>query len=431
MGISVRQLSQEAAFKKLKGTPIFLNDLPIMTEEDREKADTLTSTTFDQTDVFSNTPSCECGHLQDGFRIGSTCPKCKTKVEDTFDQVLEARIWIRRPVGVQKLINPHALTMMRKHLKIKEFNFLDWMIDTSYVGSRKALDLDLDRLIAAGLERGYNNFYLHFEKNLRLVYNHLFEKRGVLRRRERNPDAALDGIEQGIEDLVTLMLRDKDIIFSEYIAVPNKVMMLIEKTPTGAYIDSVIVEAADAIKTIRGIDTSMYQSLTTRIKENRTAKVLLKLALYYENFIDSVLAKKVGMMRRQIYGNRAHFSMRCVISALTDPHAYDELHVPWAAALSTFKLHLTNKLFKRGYSQNEALGKLLTASYKYDKELDDLFKELIQEFGGGIPAYYNRNPSLKRGSYEQFRITRVKIDVTDFTISSPILATAGFNNDRI
>lgn len=430
MGCGIKQTNQTEDFNALGIDPIFLNDIPIITEEDREAAQKLTSIRFDHIDTFSNEPQCQCGEVKGGYNIGVICKSCKTAVTDVVDEKLESRVWIRSPRHISSLINPHSITLMRKIFKIRDFSIVEWLMDTSYNASRRSADLGLDELLGYGIERGYNYFVNNFDKCIDAIHHYMFNRKGVHKKRQRNPNYVLDNSDLTVEELVTLLKRDKNTILTQYIAVPSKVMMIIENTSTGVYIDPVVIQAKDAINTIQGIDTYAFDALTVRARENRIAKVLVKLSKYYEEFISTALVKKGGLYRRQIFGLRTHFSMRCVISALTDPHEYDELHLPWKSCLSTFKLHLASSLYRRGYMENEIFDKLMRAFYTYDQEISDIFDELLKDYGGYIPVYWNRNPSLRRGSYILMRVTKIKRDIEDYTVSHPATTISGLNCDN-
>lgn len=101
-----------------------------------------------------------------------------------------------------------------------------------------------------------------------------------------------------------------------------------------------------------------------------------------------------------------------------------------------FKLHLTNKLLRRGMTPNEAMSFLYEHTLKYHPLLDELFKELLSESPyGGFPVLLNRNPSLKRGSIQMMRVTKIKTDPQINTISMSVLAlkapNADFDGDQL
>jgi len=356
------------------------------------------------------------------------CEQCNTKVTDLLSEDLTPKVWIRTPLKVSGLINPHALTLMQTTFKIKTFKIVQWLIDTTY-NPRNVADLNLRAFEEMGVSRGYNFFFENFELCIQAIRTFLFRYRGVLRKRERNPNYILEKADQTIDDLAELMLQDANTVRTQYIAVPNKSMMIIESTATGTYIDPIVVAAKDAINMVTGIDTSLFVNQSQRLRENRVAKILLKLSEYYSSYISTALVKKGGAFRRQVYGFRTHMSMRAVITALTKPHKYNELHLPWGRSLVTFYLHISNELFRRGYQENEIHERISRAHFHYDPLIREIFDTILADYGGEIPFYWNRNPSLHRGSCELMMVTQIKSDIDDYTISHPATNVAAFNAD--
>ena len=93
------------AFKQLKEEPIIINDLMRSTNEEREYIENLVKSKFGN-DMLSTIPSCQCGHLKGEYAIGEKCPKCRDKVKTISFQNIEPILWVRTPIGVNKLISP-------------------------------------------------------------------------------------------------------------------------------------------------------------------------------------------------------------------------------------------------------------------------------------------------------------------------------------
>ena len=106
---------------------------------------------------------------------------------------------------------------------------------------------------------------------------------------------------------------------------------------------------------------------------------MIALANYYKDTIDVVLSDKPGMFRKHVFASRNHFSMRCVISSLTKAHRYDELLIPWGAAVTMLKMHLMNKLIRRGYTVNHATSLLHFSVYRFHPLIRQLFDEIFSE----------------------------------------------------
>ena len=411
MGISLELVNFEEMFRHTPIKPVILNDVQNVTEKDKERIDRLTSGRYD-TDLLSNEPQCECGELVGGYNLGVICNNCNTPVRDMFEQELQPIVWMRAPHGVEKLINPVVLAQLSNKISKVNFNIIEWICNTNYQAS--SYPPEIDELLMAGVERGYNNFVRNFDKYIDILFN---LKSMKTKRKE-------------LDDMRQLIYQQRDCIFSEFLPLPNKTLFVIENTKVGIYVDTIIAGAIDAIKTMASIDVP-EANYSVRQKENRVAKALFTLVDYYMSVYHDILASKNGIFRKHVYGTRNNFSIRAVISSNTKAHSYDELHIPWATAVTKLKIHLMNKLFKLGYSPNEATALLQEYTVKYHPLLDSMFKEIISENPSGIPVIINRNPSLTRASCQQMFITKVKTDTNDCTISFSILSVRGPNADQV
>jgi hypothetical protein len=414
MGVSIRLTNFNKLFDESTTTPIIVNDLSQATKEEKARINRLISTTYVKTDLFSNEPTCDCGALSGGYSLGVICNNCKEPVKGIFDQQLKSLIWMRSPNGVAPLINPVMWKMLSKKFTKKGYNIIDWFCNTDYQPSA-AKPLEIQELINLGAIRGYNNFVTNFDYYIDMLYTLKSFKS------KKSED----------DDLKILIKNQRDSVFSNFLPLPNKALLVIEDTNTAVYVDPIIVGAIDAIRTISSIDNSV-EEYTLRQKENRTIKTIAKLSDFYYEMYKDILSSKTGLFRRHVFGTRNNFSTRAVISSNTKKHEYDELHFAWGHACTMLKIHIVNKLFKRGFTPNQCTGFIQKHTNLYHPMLDDIFKELIDESPEkGLVGTYIRNPSLARGSVQRMKITKVKTDVTDPTITMSILSVVGFNADRL
>lgn len=425
MGSYIGIQSPMGAISRMTGPMLILNDMPIVTEEDRNKIDRLTTRMFQSTDVFSNTPSCLCGNLRRGDLLGQVCPNCNTKVTETFGDALDSMVFIRAPHGVEDLILPGVLQMILYQTTDSHFQYVRWVIDPKYNPSKPNHTYIIQDLIMMGLERGYNYFVRNFDEVMDKICRYILKKRAG-GKRDFNPN---DVSSMELMTLMKVLKHDRHQLFSKFLPLPNRVMLTMENTSSGTYMNKCVPLIADVIRSMRGIDTPIAEK-SARLKENQTAVAMIRLANYYYNIYKEDLGGKFGVFRKHIFGARVDYSMRCVISSITAPHNYDELELPWRASVAMFSIHLMNKLFKRGMLLKEVLQTIYEASYTPTKLIIDLFEELKQETRDGcFYVYFNRNPSLKRGSCERFKVRRIKTDPEDVTIGLPAPAVSPFNAD--
>lgn len=399
-------------FNGLINPPIILNDLSTSTEDDKDNINKLITTKYVDTDLLSNEPSCECGELTGGYNLSMICSNCNSAVTEPFEQELKPLVWLRSPHGVNGLINPDIWSMLKDEFKKSDFNFIEWMTNTDYTPTT-ARPPEVDELANNGVIRGYNNFINNFFHYIDLLYRLPYFKE-----------------KDGPSSLRILLNNKKDCIFSTYLPLPNKSLLIIEDNANKVYIDKMAIGAIDAIRTFGTIDDPLY-GYKIRQKENRTVKTIDKLAAFYKNIYGTMLAKKGGIIRKHIFGSRNHFSARAVIVSNTDAHAYDELYLGWSLAVTMLGVHIKNKLFRRGFTPNMANSFLQQYTNKYNEDLDNIFNELLAESKDGcFWVTWNRNPSLGRGSIQRLKVTRIKKDPNDTTVTMSILDTAAFNADK-
>lgn len=415
MGVYLELVNFTQLFNHKTRPAVIVNDLSKATEDDKEAIQNLIYTRYATTyanDLLSNLPSCECGEIVGKYNLKVLCKECNTVVKPPLEQELEPLLWMRAPEGVADLINPIVWTMLNQRFKIQGFEVIRYLCDTNYTTPVKKPELI--GMIDAKIERGYN----YFVKNFYTIMDVLFSLKGFNKPRKGQRDP-----------LKELIYGNPACMFSKFLPLPNKALLVIEETNVGTYVDPIITGAVDAINMMVAIDSGLA-SFSQRAKENRTIKTIAQISNFYDDLYRTTLAKKEGIFRKHAFGTRSHWSFRAVISSLTDRHDYDELHIPWGIGVSVLRIHLFNKLMRLGYTSVNAAKLLNEHAQKYHPLLDELFNTLIEETPyKGIPVVFQRNPSLERGSAQAMFITKVKTDVDIPTVSLSILSVGGFNAD--
>jgi hypothetical protein len=396
-------------FNQLSEPPIIINDLENNSEEDKEHIKELITSRYSG-DMITLLPSCRCGATKGEFSLGIKCGYCNTYVRSSLENEIEPSIWFRKPIGTTSLMSPISLKILRDRFKKSGFDIIQYIMDTTYRPTVKTPPV-IHKLHDYGLQRGYNYFVENFDWIMELLFS-----RPDLRTANKAEDWTAEYI-----------TAYRDTIFCDYIPLPNKALLVIEKTNVGIYVDPVIVQGVDAIGMLVSIDKDFHDQ-NPRVKENRTAKALIKLTDFYWEYYETNFRPKGSLYRRHVYGSRTIFSMRAVITSLTDTHDYREIHVPWGAGIAAFRPHLINRLLRMGMDLNSAQGFLMSHVTKYHPTIDLMLKQLIDESPGkGLEVTLGRNPSLLQGSIQNLKITKFKTDPTDTTISMSILVVTAPN----
>jgi hypothetical protein len=421
MGIHAQLVDFDAEFAKLSYEPVLVNDFDTSIAEQKEEFERHLYSHYKDSESIEDSASCDCRHTKTVQLLGVVCELCGTPVVSTTDRPIVPSMWIAAPDGVKGLVSPEVWIMLETALSVKEFNFLEFLTNTTY-----RYDLDhitsketrrkLDRLLAKNFPRGLNNFITNFDEIVEFLFS-------------------ANIIDTNKNDLYQFIQRNKHLFFPKYLPIPSKICFVVESTTSGVYIDKPIAAAIDAALTIVSIRSTAY-ALKPAVVQNRVVKSLKSLALFHEVYDRTRLARKPGLFRRHVFGSRLHFTARGVITSISDPHEYDELHVPWGIATQLLKYHLVNKLMKRGRTASEALAFVYSHVLRYNEELDEIFKELIAEAPEkGIAVTLHRNPTLQRGSTQLFYVTRIKPRVSDNTIGMSVIClrapNADFDGDQL
>ncbi len=352
-------------FNKLSEPPIIINTIKNDSEDLREQIREVILSRF-TTDMVSLIPTCLC-KAKKGFQTffspkDRLCTKCGTYVKSAVEDDLEPIVWFTSPKDAPPIIHPMIWTMLRERFSKSRFNLVQWICDTSY-RPRATQPKVVGRLVEAGIQRGYKYFYENFDMIMEFLFS-LKEFRLTKKGR--------------VDYLQLLIERDRHKLFCRAIPFPNKTLLIIEKTNVGVYIDPIVINAMNAIEMLVSIDQDFYEQ-NPRIKTNRMIKAIDALSSYYVTYFKNNLSVKTGMLRRHIFGTRANFSCRAVISSITGPHRADEIWLPWGIGLTVYRMHLLNKLSKLGMDHNSSVGLLLGHINKWHPLLDKLLNELITE----------------------------------------------------
>ena len=418
--------------------PYFITHEPAITDQQIAKRDKNTRTVI-VGDTLDSCPSCECQTLR-GERYldipDLVCDVCGTSVTERFVDKLPISTWIKRPDKIEKLMNPQMLLYLRSHFNKNSFNPIDYIILRGYKVAESVnpqIQIDVDKVNAilknhTEGERGWNAFAKNFWS---IIYD-LFDQ---LSRRT------------SARDYLRFVLEEEDKagrLFVEAIALPNKLVMMVEEgsNHTG-YAKLYADEKLDPIfRTIHAVSGIAHPSSNTPVRtmERRLAEAMINIGEAMRDYKLSFLAGKPGAQRRNMGGTRVDYSIRAVITSISEPHHYDQIEIPWSAAVVEYFVHIAGILIRDyGFGYNEIYASKQAMIHgptpgnekhaRWWKIYNDIFDKITRESPGGrLPHYHNRNPTLPRAS-TQLLYAIVKRNPKDKTIGHPNQNTFGFNCD--
>ena len=407
----------DTLYGALKTDKILLNDIDVFATETKEMLDNLIIKNYSE-DNLSVIPSCQCGELKDEAYVGDVCGKCKTTVVSGTDANVSFLLWLKKPIGVDKFISPIMLSILVNRYKITKPNvsLIKYIMVPNYVIDRRQQKKNigqlerLDYLLESnGIKKGYNGFIQNFFKILDILDSE-FVKGSVADRKRFN-------------DFVRF---NQDKIFSDYLPFPNKIMFAMDSNEFGRIIDKALLNPINVIRRVTGID---IYTKPAGVKQTKVAKSLLDLADFYSGYRKTTIFSKLGLIRQHISSARSHFTARAVVTSIPQPHVYNEIYLPWSLSCSLLREHILNRLYARNYSYKQAINFLTYHNKIYHPLLDEIFREIVAANNGGMDAIFIRNPGLHRGSVQAVRITRIKVDPGDNTISMSYLIGKSFNGD--
>lgn len=414
MAITQKLLNLDAFFRSTHGDKIIVNDLNYFSVNDIEKLNKNLMTIYNNTDVISVKPSCDCGKTSGRYLIGKTCPHCGTNCMEPHEKVMPL-LWLRTIDEENLFVNPIIWLMMKKLLS-NRIDCMRYLCDVKY---NPPIDipsyvLNIRDQILNG-ERVYSKTIRHLKEILTYLL-------GISKFKINNK-------QEEIILLLKLLEEHKDEVYSHYLPIVNKKLFVIENTTKGKYVNLTSSDIVDVVMNWIKL-CSEDVNLTPKQISSTIAVVMSSLTSLYNDYFKDVIIGKPGMFRKHVYGTRSHFTFRCVIVSRPGEHAYDEVIVPWTIGVVVFRPHLLNKLTKLGYNYKDANKLLFKACKCWDPVISKLLDELIKESPHrGIPITALRNPSLLIGSVMLLYIVGFKQDPKDYGMEISQLIIKNANGD--
>lgn len=408
MPIFQRLINLDQAIEQTTVAPILINDLPNNTE--KELGDIFSKvTTQYYSDKISMKPRCSCGAFMTRSALGELCPKCNTVVQSSIENDIQSVLWFRTPDTIVSLMSPMGYTMLRERFSKQGWEVILWLTDASYrpqVKMTTFMQKIVDHLPTAvpGFDRGWNFFCTNFDAIISFLFT---LKEFQVKKGE-------------IDYLYYLLQVNRDRFFCKFLPLPNRSMFVYENTNMGIYRNAPTDKAIQYISLMMSIDRSV-QPLSQKAKENRVAKLFIKLSDYLIEHIKNELSPKAGQIRRHDLATKNILACRAVITSITKPYDHEAIELPWGISVTMYRLHLVNKLMNHGFSHNKSIDLILSHVGCWHKLLDTFLNELREEAPDQkIWTTLQRNPSLKQGSLQLVYFGAFKRDPGDKTVGVPL-----------
>lgn len=408
---------------------IIVNDIDTNTDDGFNTLTNLLYSIYDS-DKTPDMPTCACGKYYGEYRKNTYFhQECGTYVKDRGGEI-KPILAIRSFSKDLLFILPDTYAKLKKILTkgrsmVTGLSILDYMINPSYdwekLASPTAKKNVINKLLITEVYNKViegNRSYQYFVNN----YEEILKRLIMVYKSVAPTTLTADKLSLVLEDY----LRNKDKVFNQYLLLPNKIWLSMEKTPTGRWINQSITPVLSA--------ASMAMKLNNPHTAPKITVAILDKLVAYINDVDSTqLDKKPGLLRKHVYGTRMPFSYRSVITSKTDGSDFITISAPWAYTLKALRPHMINYLVNRKKYNYQAAVAAVRKDQVYNKDIDDGFKFFIESYQSkgykGIPITTNRNPSIKNGSISPVFIDVVKPCVDDLTQSLHAASVKPFNAD--
>jgi hypothetical protein len=229
----------------------------------------------------------------------------------------------------------------------------------------------------------------------------------------------------------------KDVIWCRYIPImPAALNPITSRDPDSVQasrqIDPITTHVMEAASILSEIDFGTKRRKDRQLKVERQVWAAYQAIIAYnEEATRKFHSTKKAIPRTQMLGARMHLTFRAVIGPIIGEHVHDELHIPWSIGVNTLRVHIIGILQNRyDYMLVDAQRIHSRAITTYDKTVDDIMKSLIEESPcHGLPVLWHRPPSIRDGNVMLKRVTRIKTDINDPSISMTPIDVALPNAD--
>lgn len=409
---------------------VYLNDFDFNLEEDREELSRITRMEFEG-NSFDTVARCRCGNpaMRGNYLInsGRTCPICGSKAETFLNQGEDSRIWLRCPEGVKKFVNIGFFVTFFNNMIVgapsPKIGLVRYFMDPVYRAAqrknRNGSNIAINQLLThLGItDVNLNTFY----DNCDQIMEYLLVGPGVRwNKYKKEGEAALD-----------FYRRHKSIAFCDYIKVPNRYCMILEKSGKGVLTYQHHPETAKLYHAIADTmkSTNSYKLTEKDLQRNIdiVGKSLVALADQYRTTNNpKALFNKQGINRKHVCAGPVPCTGRSVITSKTGIIDANDILMPWKMCVPILGDEIKSYLYRRGFTPVKAAQLIVRAHNEVVPEVDEFFRDVEENRKCVVQA--GRNPSIEYLSRRSFFL-RVNRDLEDESIKISILSIGPYGAD--
>lgn len=436
-GIGQRIASLDDIVANLKIKPTLINNININSREDIEELKNKSFMWYTNS-VLDGIATCACGKTERS--VGLKCRHCGTEVTNPIEEKPVSHLWLYVPDRFGPILTTRTFKMFKQLMMLKSdkregasesMDVMAWLIYSHYkypsTKTRCLSFINAFKTSFPNYRRCITDFYTNFDA----IFEWMKDYHGV----PKDPTKKLGNKTyiawRAVDEFVRV---NRNNLFTRWLPFPSRIIFAVENVSYCTFADPSFEMVMDAIYTVSGIDSDSYKGTDSEI-ETRIAKALISMTAFTDAALQTVVGSKEGLARGHQYGTRMHYNARLVVSSIKGAHRYDEIHLGWGATVNMLQQYIYNRLLRKGKSPTEIDKAIRTAIHVYDKEIDEIFDELIEagrylpcniniatgERLPGIPMTVHRNPTLVRLANQFFRLTKVFKNPKDAVIAqSPL-----------
>ena len=360
-------------------------------------------------------PTCECGATRGLTKEGTRCPICGTTCSTKFVNSLEHVAWLSIPTtidgdpkkGFAPVIHPIWYLVLKKFTKAgrtNTYSLFDVLLNPA-LGTGRKKDITIpDDFVPYLKGRGFSYFYEHADEVLDMF---MYEYPKTAKRKD-------------IKALEKFRAQYRNMLFTTKIPIlHNSLHVMTNNGNTLNYVDKASQMILSAAYDLSAETFKLRaRGNTERRKNIALFNIYQSIIAYDTELLKEKIGTKTGLLRKQNFGSRLHWTGRCVVHAQNVAGPLDELVMPWVSMCIGWKLEIINLLVHRKkLTPNQALKLWYRSLSSFVPEVDEVLTTLIKEAPGGrLPIVMGRNPTIAYGSEILLFISRYKKDPTDCTM---------------